>query len=224
MIAANRDIVERSRTQVGNLAHALKTPLSVIVNEADAAPSPLADKVGEQATLMRDQISFYLERARAAARAGAIGATTEVAPVVDGAAAHFRQDLRRARRGVFRRRAAGAALSRRAAGFRGDRRQSARQCRQMGGERGAAVAVALESARGGPQRAGLHHRRRRAGPRARSFARRRRGAASGSTRPSRAPASACRSSPISPPITAARSRSTTARSAACGRRRGFPGL
>ncbi len=82
MISANRDIVERSRTQVGNLAHALKTPLSVIVNEADAAPSPLAAKVSEQATLMRDQISFYLERARAAARAGAIGATTEAAPVV----------------------------------------------------------------------------------------------------------------------------------------------
>jgi signal transduction histidine kinase len=82
MISANRDIVERSRTQVGNLAHALKTPLSVIVNEADAAPSPLADKVGEQAKVMRDQIAFYLERARAAARAGAIGATTEVAPVV----------------------------------------------------------------------------------------------------------------------------------------------
>lgn len=83
LIAANRDIVERSRTQVGNLAHALKTPLSVIVNEADAAPSPLADKVSEQATLMRDQLSFYLERARAAARAGAIGATTQVAPVID---------------------------------------------------------------------------------------------------------------------------------------------
>ncbi|PWB80499.1 MAG: ATP-binding protein [Methylocystaceae bacterium] len=83
LISANRDIVERSRTQVGNLAHALKTPLSVIVNEADAAPGPLAEKVGEQATLMRDRLSFYLERARAAARAGAIGATTPAAPVVD---------------------------------------------------------------------------------------------------------------------------------------------
>jgi signal transduction histidine kinase len=82
LIATNRDIVERSRTQVGNLAHALKTPLSVIINEADAAPGPLADKVSEQAALMRDQISFYLERARAAARAGAIGATTDVAPVI----------------------------------------------------------------------------------------------------------------------------------------------
>ena len=83
LIDANRDIVERARTQVGNLAHALKTPLSVIVNEADAAPGPLAEKVGEQAAIMRDQISFYLDRARAAARAGAIGSTTHVAPVID---------------------------------------------------------------------------------------------------------------------------------------------
>ena len=82
LIGANRDIVERARTQVGNLAHALKTPLSVIVNEADAAPSPLAEKVSEQATVMRDQITFYLDRARAAARAGAIGSTTQVEPVV----------------------------------------------------------------------------------------------------------------------------------------------
>ncbi len=83
LIGANRDIVERARTQVGNLAHALKTPLSVIVNEADAAPSPLAEKVGEQAKVMRDQISFYLERARAAARAGAIGQATRVAPALE---------------------------------------------------------------------------------------------------------------------------------------------
>jgi signal transduction histidine kinase len=83
LISANRDILERARTQVGNLAHALKTPLSVIVNEADAAPSPLAEKVSDQARIMRDQISFYLDRARAAARAGALGAATQVGPCVE---------------------------------------------------------------------------------------------------------------------------------------------
>lgn len=83
LIGANRDILERARTQVGNLAHALKTPLSVMLNEADAAPGPLADKVGEQARIMRDQISFYLDRARAAARGGALGAATQVAPCVE---------------------------------------------------------------------------------------------------------------------------------------------
>src|ERR1700742_3486296 len=38
LLDANREIVERARTHVGNLAHALKTPLSVIVNEAAARP------------------------------------------------------------------------------------------------------------------------------------------------------------------------------------------
>ena len=58
MIAANRDVVERARTQVGNLAHALKTPLSVIVNEAATDASPFSAKVSEQATVMRDQLSL----------------------------------------------------------------------------------------------------------------------------------------------------------------------
>ncbi|HUO55105.1 MAG TPA: sensor histidine kinase [Rhodoblastus sp.] len=77
LIGANREIVERARIQVGNLAHALKTPLSVIVNEADAEDSPLARKVSAQAEVMGDQVKFYLDRARAATRAGAIGASTD---------------------------------------------------------------------------------------------------------------------------------------------------
>ncbi|MGO9391546.1 sensor histidine kinase [Rhodoblastus sp.] len=82
LIGANREIVERARIQVGNLAHALKTPLSVIINEADGEDSALSRKVGEQAELMRDQLSFHLDRARAASRAGAIGASTDPAPAL----------------------------------------------------------------------------------------------------------------------------------------------
>ena len=82
LISSNREILERARTQVGNLAHALKTPLSVLINEARNEHSPLADKVDEQATLMRDQVSWYLDRARAAARAAVLGATSEVEPGV----------------------------------------------------------------------------------------------------------------------------------------------
>lgn len=82
LIASNREIVERARTQVGNLAHALKTPLSVIANEVDADRTPLAAKVTEQAQVMREQVNYYLDKARAAARSNVIGSAIEVEPVV----------------------------------------------------------------------------------------------------------------------------------------------
>ena len=84
LLDANRQIVERARTQVGNLAHALKTPLSVLINEADSMSPSLSEKVREQAEIMRRQVTFYLDRARAAARARTFGAATELRPVVDG--------------------------------------------------------------------------------------------------------------------------------------------
>ena len=83
LIDANRAIVERARTQVGNLAHALKTPLSVITNEADADSGVFAEKVREQASLMRDQVTYYLDRARVAAATGALGKALEIMPVVE---------------------------------------------------------------------------------------------------------------------------------------------
>jgi signal transduction histidine kinase len=83
LIDANHEIVERARTHAGNLAHALKTPLSVIVNEAAArANDPLAEKVLEQADLMRDQMVRQLERARLAARPTVLGTLIDVPPVV----------------------------------------------------------------------------------------------------------------------------------------------
>jgi signal transduction histidine kinase len=83
LIDANRDIVERARTHVGNLAHALKTPLSVIVNEAATRPDdPFAAKLREQTDIMRDQVARHLERARIAAGLTVVGTVTEVRPVV----------------------------------------------------------------------------------------------------------------------------------------------
>lgn len=84
LIDTNREILERARTQVGNLAHALKTPLSVMVNEADTGGGAHAAKMAEQVALMRHQIDYYLNRARAAALAGSLGTVTEVAPVLEG--------------------------------------------------------------------------------------------------------------------------------------------
>lgn len=86
LMASNQEIIDRARTQVGNLAHALKTPLAVITNEARDDKSAFGRKVAEQAEIMRDQVGHYLDRARIAARAGAIGRVTPVdetvAPVV----------------------------------------------------------------------------------------------------------------------------------------------
>jgi signal transduction histidine kinase len=83
LVATNREIVERARIQVGNLAHALKTPLSVLMNEASGSDGALAAKVREQSSVMNDQVQHYLNRARAATRAVAIGASTPVQPVLD---------------------------------------------------------------------------------------------------------------------------------------------
>ncbi len=86
LIDANREILERARTQVGNLAHALKTPLSIIVNEVGSseAPPELAQKIREQAAVMRDQVNYHLDRARAAALTGTLGTLTEVEPALAG--------------------------------------------------------------------------------------------------------------------------------------------
>jgi signal transduction histidine kinase len=70
LLEHNREVVERARTHVGNLAHALKTPISVLLNEARAEKGPLADLVGRQ-------------RAQAAARAEALGARTPVKPALE---------------------------------------------------------------------------------------------------------------------------------------------
>jgi signal transduction histidine kinase len=86
LIQANAEIVERARTQVGNLAHALKTPLSVLTNEAAGQDGALAGKVREQTAVMRDQVNLYLDRARRAARAQGLGAVTEVKPVLEALA------------------------------------------------------------------------------------------------------------------------------------------
>lgn len=85
LIDANREILERARTQVGNLAHALKTPLSVMMNEAEGGgdEAHLSQTVKEQSAVMRDQVQYYLDRARAAALSGALGGVTEAVPSLD---------------------------------------------------------------------------------------------------------------------------------------------
>lgn len=83
LVTHNQETVERQRTHVGNLAHALKTPISVMLTEADQRPGPLAEVVTRQAEVMRQQVDHHLRRARAAARSQGQGERTSVAEVLD---------------------------------------------------------------------------------------------------------------------------------------------
>ena len=83
LLSHNQDVVERQRTHVGNLAHALKTPLSVMLTEASQQPGSLADVVARQAATMREQVDHHLRRARAAARSQTSGERTAVEPIMD---------------------------------------------------------------------------------------------------------------------------------------------
>ncbi len=84
VLARNAEVVERARTQAGNLAHALKTPLSVLANSADGKDDALARLVAAQVEMARRQVDYHLARAQAAAAARLPGARTPLGPVVDG--------------------------------------------------------------------------------------------------------------------------------------------
>lgn len=82
LISHNRNVVERAQTHVGNLAHALKTPVAVLRNEAGLGNKVDADVVLRQTETMSSQVDHHLRRARAAARGQAIGLSCEVDTVL----------------------------------------------------------------------------------------------------------------------------------------------
>ncbi|MEY2654094.1 MAG: Sensor protein PhoQ [Pseudomonadota bacterium] len=81
--------IQRARSQAGNLAHAVKTPLAVLANQAgphvqaEGALGELARGVVDQVETARRQVDWHLARARSAALAGVSGLRTPVAPQVD---------------------------------------------------------------------------------------------------------------------------------------------
>lgn len=83
LIDNNLRIIERARTQVGNLAHSLKTPLSVLVNEGKAIGGEKGRVVSEQAEAMQVQVQHYLQRARIAAQRDSVVFRTPVTPALE---------------------------------------------------------------------------------------------------------------------------------------------
>jgi signal transduction histidine kinase len=79
----NATVIERARRETSNLAHALKTPLAVLRNEAGRIDGEIGEVVSQQAALMNTQIGHHLSRARAAGAHRILGARTEVHPVIE---------------------------------------------------------------------------------------------------------------------------------------------
>lgn len=86
----NAEVVARARTQAGNLAHAIKTPLAAMSQAAAVAlqrpetGAELAALVEEQVGVARRHVDWHLARARAAAAQGVPGARVPLQPVIHG--------------------------------------------------------------------------------------------------------------------------------------------
>jgi signal transduction histidine kinase len=83
LLAHNERQAEEARTHAGNLAHALKTPLTVIMNEATAKSPDLGKTVIREATTMRRQVDHHLARARAVGRRSSAQSVAAVWPSVN---------------------------------------------------------------------------------------------------------------------------------------------
>lgn len=78
LLAHSEEQAEEARRHAGNLAHALKTPLTVITNAATAQAPDLVDTVCREALVMRRQVDHHLARARAIGRRASAQARTRV--------------------------------------------------------------------------------------------------------------------------------------------------
>ncbi|MGD9810242.1 MAG: sensor histidine kinase [Sphingobium sp.] len=97
LLAHNERQAEEARAHAGNLAHALKTPLTVIMNAATAKAGDLNEIVMREAVTMRRQVDHHLARARAVGRRGAAQSRAEVWPslmAVERAVARLYPDVR----------------------------------------------------------------------------------------------------------------------------------
>ncbi|WP_254620914.1 ATP-binding protein [Sphingomonas sp. CL5.1] len=83
LVAHNEVQAEEARRHAGNLAHALKTPLTVIMNAATANSDDLAETVVREARTMRRQVDHHLARARAVGRRGSAHSRAAVWPSIE---------------------------------------------------------------------------------------------------------------------------------------------
>ncbi len=86
LLASTSDLIQRARSQAGNLAHGLRTPLAVLTDEAHRIKAQGLDKASstilDECWKMQKQIDYQIARARAGASRAAPGVTTSALKAV----------------------------------------------------------------------------------------------------------------------------------------------
>ncbi len=87
LLHANAEIVQRARVEAGNLAHGLRTPLAIVMDEADrlarTGRQESSDSLLEQCARMQKQIDYHMARSRAAGALRTPGLTTSVKSAIE---------------------------------------------------------------------------------------------------------------------------------------------
>ena len=76
-------LFKRARNQLGDLAHAVKNPLTVIRNEASSMPGEQGQLILDQSHVMANSIGHYLSMARVHGQKNPFGIRTDVEATVD---------------------------------------------------------------------------------------------------------------------------------------------
>ncbi len=81
LLEYNFTLLERARTQVGNLAHSLKNPIAVLMNEAKDVPGEKGNLIRQHLNSATDSIARYLNKARIAGSSSLLGTKTDLGDV-----------------------------------------------------------------------------------------------------------------------------------------------
>ncbi len=86
LIGVNEQMVRRARLEAGNLAHALKTPLAILMHEAERLEadgrSEEARRVHRQCERMQRAINYQLVRTRACVTQGGLCSVARIGPLI----------------------------------------------------------------------------------------------------------------------------------------------
>jgi signal transduction histidine kinase len=98
VLAHNEALISRARVHAGNLAHGLKSPLTVLRQELTELKDERGEILRDQVAVIGDQVERVLARIRAAGPLSAAGGRTTLAPVLRDLA--FSLDIIHRERGI----------------------------------------------------------------------------------------------------------------------------